>query len=430
MNPIEQLSIEEQQYQSKSINLIASENYPSTKVLKLQGSVWNNKYGEGYPGKRYYAGNSNTDKLELNVMKSCLEVFNCTDNYSVNVQALSGSPANSIVYLACLEPQDIIMSMDLANGGHLSHLHTTSNWNKFFKHITYNINSELEIDVVDFENKLITNKVKLVIIGFSSYPKKFDFKPLIKLAHKYGALVLCDIAHISGLVATGYHSSPFDGEEDETSDFVTTTTHKTFRGPRGALIFAKKNIPTYSNLITAPIELINKTVFPGTSGGPHFSTIASIGQACYEILGIDNYDDNTPFKTYISNVINNVKALEDGLIQAGIKVVVRSDNHLTLIQLPSEIDSLVIQKKLEQFGIITNRNLIPFDTKSAWKPSGIRLGSAAMTSRGMSSKDFRILGGFIGQIINNTIDIKEFELFKDSLFDYINNPSYFNSTRG
>jgi glycine hydroxymethyltransferase len=420
MNLIEKLTKAELEYQSNSINLIASENYPSLKVSALQGNIWNNKYGEGYPGKRYYAGNINTDQLESEVMNLCLQVFDCKDRYGVNVQCLSGSPANSTVYLACLNPGDTIMSMDLANGGHLSHLHSTSNWNKFFKHVSYNIDEHLNIDINDYISKLEQYRPNLVIIGFSSYPLSYEFKEMIKLAHSYGALVLCDIAHISGLVATNNHPSPFVGNDDECADFVTTTTHKTFRGPRGALIFAKNSIPTYVQLTASPIQMINKTIFPGTSGGPHFSTIAAIGQACYEIL--DSDPDSNHFKTYIENVLANIRSLEKGLIKEGIKLVTKSSNHLTLIHLPDSLDSLVIQQKLESYGIMTNRNLIPFDTKSAWRPSGLRLGTAAMTTRGVNSGDFELIGQYIGQIINNNLVEIDFNQFKAKLFKKINNP--------
>ncbi|MGL4759751.1 MAG: serine hydroxymethyltransferase [Patescibacteria group bacterium] len=401
--------------QQNSINLIASENYPSTKVLQLQGSVFNNKYGEGYPGKRYYAGNENTDKLESYVQKLALKVFDCENCYDVNVQTLSGSPANSMVFMAMLENGDTILSMDLANGGHLSHLHKTSNWNKFFKHISYNIKEDLSIDIDDYSNKIIQFKPKLVIIGFSSYPLAYDFAEMISIAHEHNCLVLCDIAHISGLVATGQHPSPFKGDSISQADFVTTTTHKTFRGPRGALIYSKKK---YS-------DIINKTIFPGTSGGPHFATIAGIGQACLEILDEDMYEDSEQtFKEYTIKVKKNITALENGLMLQKIKIIQRSTNHLTLIELPVNKDSLQVQKELESKGIITNRNLIPFDKKTAWKPSGLRLGSPALTSRGADEEDFEKIGIYIGQIINNNLNETEFQNFKSSFLKKLTIPNY------
>lgn len=442
MNQIFKLLDQESFLQKNTINLIASENYPSSKVLELQGSIFNNKYGEGYPFKRYYAGNANTDVLESEVKELALEVFNAAENYDVNIQCLSGSPANSMVYLAMLEYNDTIMSMNLSNGGHLSHLHTTSNWNKFFKHVTYDINKDLSINIQDYTDKIITHRPKLVIIGFSSYPLSFEFKDMIRIAHDNGALVLCDIAHISGLIASGNHPSPFIGDSIEQADFVTTTTHKTFRGPRGALIFSKKDLVDYYQSSTPFSKLIDKTVFPGTSGGPHFSTIAGIGQACLEILGKDQYDDKITYKDYIKQVKLNITALEKGLmfdnlneaktdtnketlnLNKNLILITPSSNHLTLIKLPDELDSLIIQKKLESYGIITNRNLIPFDNKTAWKPSGLRLGSPAMTSRGANEKDMFTIGIYINQIINNTLDEDAFTEFKSELFLRLNNPAY------
>jgi glycine hydroxymethyltransferase len=405
MNIIEELTLAENQYQLDQINLIASENYPSQKVKGLVGSNWNNKYGEGYPGKRYYAGNVNTDALESYVMTKALEVFGATDNYGVNVQALSGSPANATIYLAMLNYGDTILSLNLANGGHLSHLHNTSNWNKFFKHVTYDIveteTNNFEINFDDYCTQITTHKPRLVIIGFSSYPKEYNFAPMIKFAHEHGCKVLADIAHISGLVATGNHSSPFAGSDIEQADFVTTTTHKTFRGPRGALIFAKNTVPDYLNDIQGEslIQIINKTIFPGTSGGPHFATIAGIGQACLEILGEDNHDNGDNYKEYCSQILLNTKSLEQGLIEGGLTIISPSQNHMTLVKLPLELDSLNVQKQLELEGIICNRNMIPNDTKTAFRPSGLRLGTPAMTTRGYKEKEFYSLGLRIAKIV-------------------------------
>jgi glycine hydroxymethyltransferase len=405
MNIIDNLTVAENQYQSEVINLIASENYPSQKVKLLAGSNWNNKYGEGYPSKRYYAGNINTDALESFVMSKALEVFDATNNYGVNAQSLSGSPANSTVYLATLNYGDTILSLNLSNGGHLSHLHSTSNWNKYFKHITYDIkekgDNNFEIDFDNYCSQIITHKPRLVIIGFSSYPRAYDFAPMIKFAHEHGSMVLADIAHISGLVATGLHSSPFKGTDMEQADFVTTTTHKTFRGPRGALIFAKNTIPSYLQGIEGKslIDIINKTIFPGTSGGPHFATIAGIGQACLEILGEDNHDNGDNYKAYTEQILLNTKTLEKGLIEGGLTIISPSQNHMTLVKLPAQLDSLVIQQLLESEGIICNRNMIPNDTKTAFRPSGLRLGTPYMTTRGCKEKGFYDLGLRIAKII-------------------------------
>jgi glycine hydroxymethyltransferase len=242
------LTREENLRQKNTLNLIASENYPSLEVLDLLGSVWSNKYGEGYPGKRYYAGNQNTDTLEKFAQQKALKVFNAKEEYGVNLQVLSGSPANSMVFLSVLEAGDTILSLNLANGGHLSHLHRTSNWNKFFKHVNYDVKetdkNTFEIDEEDFQAKLKEYQPKLVIIGFSAYPRSYQFARMCDLAHQQGAFVLADIAHINGLVAAGLHDTPF-GAGPSSADFVSMTTHKTFRGPRGAMLFAKNHIPDY-----------------------------------------------------------------------------------------------------------------------------------------------------------------------------------------
>jgi glycine hydroxymethyltransferase len=397
------LTEKEQNRQKNTLNLIASENYPSSKVLKLMGSVWSNKYGEGYPGKRYYAGNEFTDEMESFVQKKALEIFDKTDEYGVNVQVLSGSPANAMVFLSFLDYGDTILSMNLNNGGHLSHLHKTSNWLKFFKLINYDVkkieNEEnYEIDVLDFENKLKEFRPKLTIIGASSYPKQINFQKLSAIAHNYGSLVLADVAHINGLIASDLHPSPFGY-----ADFVTMTTHKTFRGPRAAMVFAKKEF----------MEILNKTVFPGTSGGPHFNKIAAIGMACQEILGEEKHNDNLDFKTYSKNILINCKTLENSLLNNGLQIVSATENHLCLIKLPENSDSLKIQKNLENVGIITNRNVIPFDTKSAWKPSGLRLGMAALTSRGITTSQTEFLANLIAEVIFEKRDLEEIK--KDSL---------------
>jgi glycine hydroxymethyltransferase len=390
MNHILHLTSLESTRQQSTLNLIASENYPSHKVLQLLGSQWLNKYGEGYPGKRYYAGNIHTDELEIFVQQKALEVFDSTGEYGVNLQVLSGSPANTMVYLSVLNPGDAVMSLSLANGGHLSHLHDTSPLTKWFKHIEYDVKEIesgcFEIDIDDYTKKLKTYKPKLVILGFSAYPRVYQFEQFCKLAHEHGALVLADIAHINGLVAAGLHDSPFKSGVSG-ADFVSMTTHKTLRGPRGAMVFAKKQF----------MDSLNKTIFPGTSGGPHFHQIAAVGQCLLEILGEDSYPDNRSFLEYSTSVLESCKLLENSLRIRGLDVVSPTQTHLSLIKLPEYLDSLQVQKNLEQIGIITNRNMIPFDTKSPWRPSGLRLGTAALQSR-------RIADGQIVELSNIIAD--------------------------
>jgi len=396
MNKLANLTAQEFARQRDTLNLIASENYPSPAVLGLLGSVWSNKYAEGLPGKRYYAGNKYVDEMETYVQELALRVYDPTGEYGLNLQVLSGSPANAMVYLAMLEPGDTIMSLNLAGGGHLSHLHATSSYLKFYKHVTYDVAEvtpgTFELDTDDYAAKLAKHRPKLVILGFSAYPRAYEFGTLTKLAHDHGALVLVDIAHINGLVAAGLHDSPFK-TGDEGADFVSMTTHKTMRGPRGAMLFAKhEHMPA-----------INKTIFPGTSGGPHLHQIAATGQALLEILGEDNYPDGRNFTDYSRAVIATCKALENGLVAAGLEIVSPTQNHLCLVRLPETADSLEVQQKLERLGIITNRNALPFDTKPAWRPSGLRLGTAALTSRGLTVAWATELGILIGGIISGQV---------------------------
>jgi glycine hydroxymethyltransferase len=391
-------SLTEQEFakQRDTLNLIASENYPSPKVLELLGSVWMNKYAEGTPGKRYYAGNVYADEMETFVQQKALEVFDPTGEYAVNVQILSGSPANTMVFLAMLEPGDTIMSLNLANGGHLSHLHATSNFLKFFKHVNYDVKETaphtFDIDEADYRAKLAEAKPKLVIIGFSAYPRAYQFAQLTKWAHEAGALVLADIAHINGLVAAGLHDSPFKPGA-EGADFVSMTTHKTFRGPRSAMLFAKQD----------HIAAINKTVFPGTSGGPHLHAIAATGQALLEILGEDQYPDGRSFQDYSQAVLDTAKALENGAAESGLTIISPTQNHLNLIELPASVDSLEFQQLLERVGLISNRNMIPFDKKSAWRPSGMRFGTAALASRGLTTDMARAIGRLIGDLAHGRV---------------------------
>lgn len=392
MNPIFSLTEQESARQRDTLNLIASENYPSPKVLQLLGSVWQNRYSEGYPHKRYYAGQIYTDQLEELVMQNALAVFDKTGEYGVNVQLLSGTPANTAVFLSALTPGDTVLSLRLTNGGHLSHLHDTSAFNQFYKHISYDVVESapgvFEIDQDDFRRQLEIHHPKLTIIGFSAYPRAYQFAQLCELAHDAGSMVLADIAHIAGLVAVGLHDSPFRVGASG-ADFVSMTTHKSLRGPRSALVFAKKE----------QMAVLNKTVFPGSSGGPHLHSIAGVGQALSEILGEDDYPDGRSFTEYIERVLANTKALEAGLSSAGLAIVTPSQTHLCLVRLPESVDSLEAQTQLESAGIICNRNLIFNDPKSAWRPSGLRLGTPALTSRGLDEAMAQAIGELIGRVV-------------------------------
>lgn len=393
------LTRHEHDRQRSTLNLIASENYPSPEVLGFLGSVWSNKYAEGYPGKRYYAGNIHTDELETYVRHLALEVFDPTGEYAANVQVLSGSPSNAMVYLSTLSPGDLILSLSLADGGHLSHLHATSAYRSIYRHATYGVKrgpDGFEIDVDDFSRAIDTHRPALVIIGFSAYPRAFEFGPLIRLAHEGGALVLADIAHINGLVAAGLHPTPFAKGVDG-ADFVTMTTHKTMRGPRGAMVFSKR----------AHSARLDQTVFPGTSGGPHLHQMTAIGRALQEIKGEESYPDARPFVEYAQAIRANAQAMERGLTEGGLIIATPTQTHLSLVTLPEDADSLQIQRRLESLGIITNRNQIPGDTKSAWRPSGLRLGTAALSSRGLDEPAAHALGSLVASVIVGNYDPDE-----------------------
>lgn len=422
-NILTNLTKDEHNRQKNTLSLIASENTPSPKVIDLLGgkneegirSLWSNKYGEGYPGKRYYAGNQNTDILESIVQQKALKVFGqvAIDEYAVNLQMNAGSMANMMVYLSILNYGDMVVSLNVANGGHISHLHTTSAWNKFFKYANYDLKetepNTYEIDYDDYCQKIVDNKPQLVIIGCSSYPRAITkYKEMIEFAHSHGAKVLCDVAHINGLIAAGEHPSPFlSGTAG--ADFVSMTTHKTFRGPRAAMLYFKKEYE----------KIVNQTVFPGTSGGPHFNKIAAIGQACMEILGEDEYPDGRDFKTYSKDVIRQTKLLENTIASAGLKIMSPTQTHLMLCVLPLESDSLIVQKQLDDIGIVCNRNSIPFETKSMWKPSGLRLGTAAITSRGITDGQIVELGNIIADCVKGK-DPEALKLRVKAIVDNIN----------
>jgi glycine hydroxymethyltransferase len=424
MNSIFQLTQNEYNRQKNTISLIASENLPSPKVIDLLGgsnpngfrSIWSNKYGEGYPGKRYYAGNQYTDELESLVQTKALEVFGpiAVKQYDVNVQMNAGSMANMMVYLSMLNAGDMVVSLNVANGGHISHLHSTSAWTKFFGYANYDLKetepNNYQIDFADYCQKILDNKPKLVIIGCSSYPRWIDnYAQMISFAHQNGALVLCDIAHINGLVATGLHDSPFLAGENG-ADFVTMTTHKTFRGPRAALLFCKKEFT----------KIVNQTVFPGTSGGPHFNKIAAIGQACLEILGEDDYPDNRSFKVYSQDLIRQTKLLENEMLAQNLQIISPTQTHLCLVKLPDSSDSLLIQQKLDEVGIVCNRNGLPFETKSMWRPSGLRLGTATLTSRGATDDQVQEVGRIIADTIFERQNVEMLKLRSKQITDNLN----------
>ncbi|HPW51058.1 MAG TPA: serine hydroxymethyltransferase [Spirochaetota bacterium] len=351
---------DEEIYQGKTIRLIASENYTSRAVLDACGSVFQNKYSEGYPGARFYQGQVNCDALEILAIERAKKLFGAEH---VNVQPYSGSPANLAVYLAFAKPGDTVLGLNLSHGGHLTHGSKASATGKWFNAVHYNLNPETGLLDYDEIRKLaLEHKPKILIAGHSAYPRQLDFKKFREIADECGAILLVDMAHFAGLVAGGAHPSPFPY-----ADVVTTTTHKTLRGPRGAIILCKE----------IHAKAIDKAVFPGLQGGPHNATTAGIAVALAEAL-------KPEFKEYARKTVENAQALAKALTARGFNLVSGgTDNHLLLIDLNNKgIPGKPYAVALEKAGIILNYNTVPGETRKASDPSGIRLGTPSVTSRG------------------------------------------------
>lgn len=371
--------------QKNNIELIASENYVSEDILKLQGSIFTNKYAEGYCKKRYYGGCENVDSIEELAIKYVTELFEC--KYA-NVQPHSGSSANMAVYRALLNPGDVVMGLNLSHGGHLTHGHKASFSGQDYSIISYNLNSQTEeIDYETIEKHAIEEKPKMIIAGASAYPRKIDFKRFRKICDKCGAILMVDMAHIAGLVAARLHENPC-----KYADVVTSTTHKTLRGPRGGFIL------TNSEDI---IKKINKTIFPGIQGGPLMHVIAAKAECFYEAL-------QPSFKKYQMQVLSNIKAMEKEFLKNGVKLITNgTDNHLLLIDVNSSfnITGKKAQDILEKSNITVNKNTIVGD-KEPIETSGIRIGSPAMTTKGLKEKEFSQVANMIINVLNSPDDKK------------------------
>ncbi|CAJ1947479.1 unnamed protein product [Cylindrotheca closterium] len=398
---------QEKARQRNSLVLIASENFTSRAVLEALGSVLSNKYSEGYPGARYYGGNENIDQVELLCQKRALEAFNLDpEEWGVNVQSLSGSPANFQVYTALLETHDRILSLDLPHGGHLSHGFQTptkkiSMVSRYFESMPYQLDpSTGQIDYDQMQKSAELFRPKLIVAGASAYSRLIDYQRIREIADSVGAFVMSDMAHISGLVSAGVIPSCFPH-----SDVVTTTTHKSLRGPRGAMIFYRKGqkaLDKKGNPIIYDIEdKINFSVFPGLQGGPHNHTIGALS-TCLKLA-------NTPeFVDYQKQVLKNCTRLADELTKRGYDLVSGgTDNHLVLVDLKSSrsIDGARVERVLELACIATNKNTIPGD-KSALNPGGIRMGTPALTSRGLNEEDFAAVAEFFDRAVSIAVDLK------------------------
>lgn len=379
--------------QENKLNLIASENYTSKAVLEAQGSIMSNKYAEGYSGKRYYGGCEYVDVAEDLAIKRAKDLFGAEH---VNVQPHSGSSANMGVYFAVLEPGDTIMGMDLSHGGHLTHGSPVNFCGKFYNIVSYGVNRETKtIDYDELMEMAKESNPHMIVAGASAYPRELDFTKFKEIADVVDAYLLADIAHIAGLIAAGIHQSPIPY-----ADFVTSTTHKTLRGPRGGLIMCRAKYA----------KDINKTIFPGIQGGPSMHTIAAKAVSFKEAL--------TPeFNKYQRQIVINAKTLANDLIEKGYDIVSGgTDNHLMLIDLTKlGITGKEAEAAFGKAGIITNKNTIPFETRSPFITSGIRIGTPAITTRGMKEQEMHIIADYIDIVLKHSSSDNKLEEIKQKI---------------
>ena len=365
--------------QAFHLEMIASENFVSEAVLEAMGSVFTNKYAEGYPGKRYYGGCEFTDVVETLAIERVKQLFGADH---ANVQPHSGTQANMAVYMTVLSPGDTILGMNLSHGGHLTHGHPLNFSGKMYRVVPYGVHKETETIDYDELGKLAhEHRPKLIVVGASAYPRIIDFERIAKIAASAGSLVMADIAHIAGLVAVGEHPSPVPH-----CDLVSSTTHKTLRGPRGGMILCKEKFA----------KDIDKMVFPGTQGGPLVHIIAAKAVCFHEAL-------QPEYKSYIQQVVKNAKVLASTIQDRGYRIVSGgTDNHLMLVDVFSKgITGKQAEKALENAGITVNKNTIPYDTNSPMVTSGVRLGTPALTTRGMKEEDMKRVGAFICDVLDD-----------------------------
>lgn len=374
----------EQKRQAEGLELIPSENYVSQDVLEANGSIFTNKYSEGYPGRRYYGGQEWTDQVETLAIERAKKLFKCK---FANVQAHSGAPANLAVYSALLSPGDTVLGMDLSHGGHLTHGHPMTLPAKIYKFVTYKMKNPDtgEIDYEDLRRVAIAEKPKIILAGFSAYSRTLDYKKFVEIAHEVGAITVADMAHIAGLIAGGALRNPFaDG-----FDIITSTTHKTLRGPRGGLILIRENEEL--------AKKIDKAIFPGIQGGPHMHTIAGKAVAFSEAM-------KPKFKIYAKQVIKNAKAMEKVFKKNKIRMIGGgTDNHLILADVFGSlgVTGKEAQTVLDEVGITLNMNSIANDTRKPLDPSGIRFGTPAITTRGFKEKECALVAELMIEVLKN-----------------------------
>ncbi len=387
----------EEQRQREGLELIPSENYVSRQVLDALGSVFTNKYSEGYPGKRYYGGQENTDFIESLAIERAKKLFRADH---ASVQPHSGAQANEAVYFAWLEPGDTVLGMDLSHGGHLTHGSPVTRSGQIYNFVRYGLDDRGEIDYDQIEKLAELHKPKIILVGFSAYPGEIDYEGVAQIGQKHGSLLMADVAHIAGLIVGGVSKNPFDYG----FHVITTTTHKTLRGPRGGLILSrgtvssplKKPAKTLDNIPT----LIDRAVFPGTQGGPQMHTIAAKVVSFYEAL-------QPEFKDYAKQIVKNADALAKELQKRGFKLITNgTKNHLILADIYASfgIDGKIAEKALDKIGLTLNANSIPNDTLTMFNPSGIRLGTPAITTRGLKEDDMALIADWMKRAIDNHQD--------------------------
>lgn len=397
--------------QREGLELIPSENYVSAQVLRALGSVFTNKYSEGYPGKRYYGGQENTDIIESLAIERAKKLFGADH---ANVQPHSGANANEAVYNAWLEVGDTVLGMDLAQGGHLTHGSPVTRSGKIYNFVRYGLAENGEIDYEQIEKLAEIHKPKIILAGFSAYPGEIDYARIAKIGKKHGALLMADVAHIAGLIAGGQSPNPFDFG----FNVVTSTTHKTLRGPRGGLILSKGKVgnplkkpeKTLENIPT----LIDRSVFPGTQGGPQMHSIAAKAVAFYEAL-------QPEFSDYAAQIVKNAQTLANELSKRGFKLITGgTKNHLILADIYSSfgIDGKTAERAMDAIGLTLNANSIPNDTLPMFTPSGIRLGTPAITSRGMKESEMVQIAEWMLQAIENRENPEKLAELKQEVCDF------------
>jgi glycine hydroxymethyltransferase len=394
----------EEKREKTGMELIPSENYVSHAVLETLGSVFTNKYSEGFPGKRYYGGQTFTDEIESIAIKRAVELFG-SDH--ANVQPLSGAAANTAAYFAWLEHGDTVLGMDLSHGGHLTHGHPLTHLAKIFNFVRYKI-KDIETGEIDYDalrEMAKKERPKIILAGFSAYPREYDYAKMKEIADEVGAIAMADVAHIAGLIVAGVLKNPFDYG----FQMVTTTTHKTLRGPRGGMILTKGKL---GNPLRAPEKtlenlptLVDRSVFPGLQGGPHMNSIAAIAVSLGEA-------QRPEFKAYAKQILKNSQTLAKELMELGCKLVTNgTDNHLMLIDCVTSFgtDGKEIEEVLDRIGITLNKNAIPDDPNPPYKPSGIRLGTPAITTRGMKEAEMKKIAKWIVDASNYRKEDKRIE---------------------